>query len=213
MMSGEKRHDFPLQRTVVAAGLLEKRVALVRRALDRGLKELLDSTPARVARHWLRRFGSRDAPIQPRTRHLPFAGHRRARDRQHFGHFPLGHAGEVAELNDLTLTGIQECQLLKRFLELQDLAVGRLRGGDPIVERDPERRAGPLGRLMLARVIDEDAAHHLGRDAEEVRPVLPVDTVLACEPDVRLVDQRGGLERVVGPFPPQIASARRRNSR
>ena len=70
-----------------------------------------------------------------------------------FSDVPLGHAGEVPEFNNLTLTGILEGQLLQRFLELQDLAVGRLRGGDPIVKRDPERRAGPLGRLVLACVI------------------------------------------------------------
>ena len=43
-MSGEERHNFLMQRMVFAAGLVEKRGALIWRALDRGLKELLDST-------------------------------------------------------------------------------------------------------------------------------------------------------------------------
>jgi hypothetical protein len=50
-MSGEERHDFLMQRTVFAAGVVEKPGALMRRALDRGLKDLFDSAPARVARH------------------------------------------------------------------------------------------------------------------------------------------------------------------
>jgi hypothetical protein len=41
MMSGEQRHDLAVQRTVFSTGLLEKRGALMRRALDRGLKELM----------------------------------------------------------------------------------------------------------------------------------------------------------------------------
>ena len=70
------------------------------------------------------------------------------------------------------------------------------------------RRARPFGGLTLARVIDQDAPHHLRRHAEEVRAILPVDAILAGESDVRLVDQGGGLQRVVWPFAAQIGSRR-----
>jgi hypothetical protein len=46
-------------------------------------------------------------------------------------------------------------------------------------------------------VIDEDAPHHLGRDPEEVRAVLPGDVALSGEPHVGLVDQCRRLEGVV----------------
>ena len=66
---------------------------------------------------------------------------------------------------------------------------------------------------MLARVVDQDAPHHLRGDAEEVRATLPGDAILAGEPEVRLVDQGGGLQRVVRPFAAKIRRGRRRNSR
>ena len=47
-MRGEQRLDFSLQRSIPATRLLEKRVAVVRRAVDRRLKQLFDSIPAGV---------------------------------------------------------------------------------------------------------------------------------------------------------------------
>jgi hypothetical protein len=58
---------------------------------------------------------------------------------------------------------------------------------------------------VAARVVDEDAAHGLGRDAEEVRAVLPLHLALVDELEVRLVDEGGGLEGVVGALAPQVA--------
>ena len=57
---------------------------------------------------------------------------------------------------------------------------------------------------MLARVVDQDAPHHLRGDAEELRATLPGDAILSCQPEVRFVDQRGGLQRVVRPFAAKV---------
>ena len=46
-------------------------------------------------------------------------------------------------------------------------------------------------------MIDEDAAHDGGRDGEEVRAVAPLHAPLIDEPQVALVHERGGLERVL----------------
>jgi hypothetical protein len=53
---------------------------------------------------------------------------------------------------------------------------------------------------VLTRVVDQDAPHHLRGDAEELRAALPGDAVLTGESEVRFVDQRGGLQRMVRPF-------------
>ena len=58
---------------------------------------------------------------------------------------------------------------------------------------------------MAARVVNEDAAHGLRRDPEEVRAVLPLDLALVDELEVRLVDEGRGLEGVVGALAPQVA--------
>jgi hypothetical protein len=46
-------------------------------------------------------------------------------------------------------------------------------------------------------VIDEHLAHRPGRHGEKVLAVLPLDTAVVDELEVRLVDQLGRLERVV----------------
>ncbi len=52
-------------------------------------------------------------------------------------------------------------------------------------------------------MVDEDAPHHLRRDGKEVRAVLPRRALLIDEPQVGLVDQRGGLQRVAIALAPQ----------
>ena len=57
---------------------------------------------------------------------------------------------------------------------------------------------------MLARMIDQNAPHHLRSDPEEMRAILPDDAILADKSDVCLVDQGGGLQRVFLPLAAEI---------
>ena len=52
-------------------------------------------------------------------------------------------------------------------------------------------------------MVDQDAPHELGGQAEELGPAPPL-AVLAHEAQVRLVDQIGGLERDTGGFTTEI---------
>jgi len=54
-------------------------------------------------------------------------------------------------------------------------------------------------------VIDQDAAHDLRRDAEEVRSILPIGLALIDETDEHLMDKGRRLQRVVGSLLPQLA--------
>jgi hypothetical protein len=47
-------------------------------------------------------------------------------------------------------------------------------------------------------VLDEDAAHRLGRGVEEMSPVRPPERLIAKQAQVRLMDQGGGLKGVPG---------------
>ena len=58
--------------------------------------------------------------------------------------------------------------------------------------------------LSPPRMVDQDAPHHLGGDAEKVGAALPID-VLIDEPEVALVDERGRLQCVIVPLPTEIA--------
>ena len=57
---------------------------------------------------------------------------------------------------------------------------------------------------MSARVIDENAPHQLGRDAEKLCPVSPARAVLAHELQVGLIYQGSRLERVFTAFPSKV---------
>jgi hypothetical protein len=49
-------------------------------------------------------------------------------------------------------------------------------------------------------VVDKDAAHDPCRYTVEMRPILPVDVALFDQPQVRLVNERGWLERMARAF-------------
>ena len=71
---------------------------------------------------------------------------------------------------------------------------------DAIVQWHSHRATKTFPAALAFRVIDEDAAHHLRRDSEKVRAILPDDALLPDEPQICLVDKRGWLKRVVFPF-------------
>ena len=58
---------------------------------------------------------------------------------------------------------------------------------------------------MGARMVDQNAPHELGGDAEELGAVLPLDTALIDHSQVCFVDERGRLKRVIAPLPLEIA--------
>jgi hypothetical protein len=53
-------------------------------------------------------------------------------------------------------------------------------------------------------VIDENPAQLKGRNRVKVSSVLPVDRLRAAHPQVRLVEQRRGLQGVGPPLPPHL---------
>jgi hypothetical protein len=49
-------------------------------------------------------------------------------------------------------------------------------------------------------MVDQDSPHSAGRDGEKVKPVLPLDGPISKQTEERLVNQRGGLQRVIAPL-------------
>src|SRR6202043_2609587 len=54
------------------------------------------------------------------------------------------------------------------------------------------------------RMVDEDLPHHPGRDAEEVRAVFPAHVWLPDQPQIGLMNEGGGLQRVIPSFAPHV---------
>src|SRR5262249_22061612 len=62
-----------------------------------------------------------------------------------------------------------------------------------------------LEPVLAAGTLDEDSGHGLGGGGEEGTAALPgLSLLLDYKPNVRLLDQGGGLERLSGPFPRQL---------
>ena len=81
-----------------------------------------------------------------------------------------------------------------------------------IAERNSLDVAAALAGGTVARVVHENPPHHDGRQADELCAILPVHLPLVDQPEVRLVDECGGLERVVAPLAEQIQDGHRRSS-
>jgi hypothetical protein len=121
-------------------------------------------------------------------------------DAEGFGDFVDVHAAEEAEFDDLGLAGVDGSEFFEGFVECEDVFVFLGGEGDGFVEGDAGSAAAAFIALVGAGVVDEDAAHGLGGDGEEVVFALPIDAGLVDEFHVGFVDEGGGLEGVVEAF-------------
>ena len=117
---------------------------------------------------------------------------------QRFGGVFDVQAGEVSELDDARLPVVELGEPFECVI--QDEHIHRLALAAPtdchvgIVEREWSHAIATLPCPSAACVIDENAAHELRRDAEEVRTVPPFDAALVDEAEIRLVHQRRRLK-------------------
>ena len=101
----------------------------------------------------------------------------------------------------MTLSRVECRETSERRVKVQDVDIHRRRRSRRIVDRDASPLAGPLGHLPRPGPIDEDAPHDLRRHAKELAAVLPHDTTLIDQPQVRLVHERRRLQGIAGGAP------------
>ena len=116
---------------------------------------------------------------------------------QHFGGLVDAQAAEEAQLDHLRFARCQLRQRVQRIVEGHEIigAIGAMTA--VVVERDM-LGAAPRFSIVAPRVVDQDAAHRLGRHGEEVGAVLPVHALVIDQPHVGFVDQRRRLQAVAG---------------
>ena len=61
-----------------------------------------------------------------------------------------------------------------------------------------------LSRVMRAGMIDQDLPHHACGDSIKVRAIFPARLAIIDHTEIRFVNERGGLQRVVGALALQI---------
>jgi len=137
--------------------------------------------------------------MQPGTRVSPIPLGSSQRYPSRLGSLCHAEADEVPELDQLS----RDCVVLFRGSEgpvQRDQIVRGWAGQDTVfLERDTMPVAAATGLLLSPRALDENPPHGLGGGSEEVTAAVPLlRPRLVDEPDVRLVDQRRGLERLAG---------------
>src|SRR5947208_691581 len=106
----------------------------------------------------------------------------------------------------LAATGSSSARATQRLVEREKVVVGG--GGGVVGEVDPAGSAAPLLPPLPSGRLDEDAPHGLGGRGEEVGSPVPGPVrVGPDQPQVRLVDQRGGLERLPSGLVRQVPSS------
>ena len=134
---------------------------------------------------------ARQLPKEPRLRQAPVPPHRAHRHIEHVRRLLEAQPAEEPQLDDAALPRVQRLERLQRIVERDEIDAGGRRGRS--AASDSETCSWPPPALRaIARPgdVDEDAAHDLRRDAEEVRPVLPAHVLPVDQPQVGLVDER-----------------------
>jgi hypothetical protein len=136
---------------------------------------------------------------QPDSRQCPVSFHRARRNSERRSDLLYGEAAKVSQFDDLGLTWILLLQPVESLIELRDLfePLGRYR--ELILELDSFSLAAALIGVAGAGVVDEHSPHNMSGEAYEMFTAVPID-VLLNKAQVGLIDEGGGLQRVVGPL-------------
>ena len=112
-------------------------------------------------------------------------------------------------LRGLVLTG----QAVDLLVQGQELVRGDRRAEIQVIEVDASPVTSPLLPALAAGPLDEDASHRLGGGGEEMAEAVPAPGLVRIhEPQVRLVDQGGRLERLAGLLLGQLLRGQLRSS-
>jgi hypothetical protein len=111
-----------------------------------------------------------------------------------------GQPPERPQFDDLCETGIDLLEPGESVIQGEHRNLIRFRGFGGLLERDSLSAVASFPCCSPPGVIDEDPAHHLRRNPIKVRSIPPVDAALVYQAQVRLVNERGRLQRMVCAF-------------
>jgi hypothetical protein len=205
-VSGNQLLDFLQQLRIAPADFSKIRFALLLMNGERSMKQLFDFAQRSGVISNSRRSTLRLKSIEePSARELPLAFDRRSRNPKHFCDFLRGQASEKFEFDDMAFARIQFSQFPECFINRNDINF-RLFQTVSKAESHPRCISAALARGAVARVVYQHAPHHVRGQSKELGAILPIDTVLIDQPEVRLVHQRGRLECVIGSFAAHVGS-------
>src|SRR5579863_3274401 len=111
--------------------------------------------------------------IKPELGNAPVAPHGGWRHFEHFGSLLNTESAKKAHLDDLHLTRVETGECIHCIIQRHQIAGSIGTYDRDLVERDV-LHTSPALNVVTARMIYQDASHHLGRNCEEMGPILPL---------------------------------------
>src|SRR5262249_23269706 len=104
---------------------------------------------------------------------------------------------EEAELDQLGTKGVLPRQFLQGLIDGREVVRGLFDGEVDLVQAEPAPIAAPLQAALVAGAVQQDASHGFRDGGKEMPAAVPALNLLrADQPDVSLVDQGRGVERL-----------------
>ncbi len=96
-------------------------------------------------------------------------------------------------------------QLVQPFIERDERGRFLGRKDEAFVERKVLQTCASFFATHPAGMVHQDVAHHLGGQTDKMRPALPVRLAVFHQLQKSLVQQGGGLERIIMPLRPHVS--------
>ena len=146
--------------------------------------------------------------MKQRSSLAPTSFDRACRASKHFAGLFDRQTAEVSELNDAAEGFVEARQPLQRRVQGNDL-VGTLDARNcHIVGGDELRAAAPLRGRAPARVIHGELSHGPGSQGKKMLTIVHREPRVLRELQVHLVNQDGGLQRLIAAVPEAMAGQR-----
>lgn len=144
-------------------------------------------------------------PAQPGAGRGPAAlggGHG---DIERFGDFIEIHAAEKVHLDQARLLGVEFGEPAEGLIDREHLVGALFRHRHDVFQGDRARAVAPFRGLAATGMVHQDAAHEEGGDSQELRAVLAIRQTLVDHAEIGFMDEGGGLERMLAPFPLEVS--------
>src|SRR5438034_9133597 len=115
---------------------------------------------------------SGERAVQPGFGQGPLPLDRGRRDPQHFGGLFDGEPAEEPQLHHLALLRVEGRQPAQGLVERHQIRAFLLRDTNRLLQGQLNGSSASFGGTVSQRVVDQDLAHQIGRDAKEVGPAL-----------------------------------------
>jgi hypothetical protein len=118
----------------------------------------------------------------------------------------------ATQLDQFSLLFVLRGEALQRRVHFQQVIVLHGHRNLHFLKIHPQLAAAAAQCAFAPGVVNQNAAHRLGRRPEKMRPAVPFLIFLAAEAQPRFMDQRGGLNVWPGFSCASLNAASRRNS-